>query len=66
MTLPGYHPHCRQRNKIPKDLFEKIRLLVYEKAYLSYHDDEGCHYVLNELVDILHEYSIQYDSGDKK
>lgn len=53
-----YRPHPFQPNKIPDKLFYELDQIIYEKAYLCYHNDKGCNYVLNVIVDLLHQYKI--------
>jgi len=48
--------------RLNADLWKKLRYIVFEKGYLCYHDDAGCHFVLREIVEALKDYSMKKTS----
>jgi hypothetical protein len=69
MSIPdkGYPAHDSngyRKNKLPKGLMTKLAFVIFEEGYLCYHDDDGCHYVLREIIDILHDYEINEKKND--
>ena len=56
---PKYDPHILQTNKIPKELWQALYKIIFEKGYLCYYNDEGCYQVLSEIIDILHNFRIE-------
>ncbi len=45
--------------RLDKELWMKLRHIVYEHGYLCYHDDEGAHFVLREIVYAIKDYEIR-------
>lgn len=56
---PEYKDLSCSYTKLDKNLWEKLRNIIYEDGYLCYHDDEGCHYVLRQIVELLKNYNIK-------
>lgn len=46
------------KNRLDKELWQELRDIIYEDAYLCYHDDDGCQFVLNKIVEALKKYEI--------
>lgn len=45
-------------HRIPKEAWGKISKVIFQHGYLCYHDEEGCHFVLREIVEILDDYEM--------
>jgi len=47
--------------RIEKELWQSLRKIIFEDGYLCYHDDEGCHYVLWQIMEVLKKLKIKLD-----
>lgn len=56
---PEYKDLLIMYGRLDKELWEKLRNIIYEDGYLCYHDEEGCHYVLCQIVELLKKYQIK-------
>jgi hypothetical protein len=55
---PEYRESPYPGDRIDKELWTSLRNTIFEDGHLCYHDDEGCHYVLREIIEVLKKYSI--------
>jgi hypothetical protein len=56
---PEYRESPYPGDRIDKELWTSLRETIFEDGHLCYHDDEGCHYVLREIIEILKKYQIK-------
>jgi len=45
--------------KFDAQLWKNLRDIIYDSGYLCYHDDEGCHFVLREIMECFRGYHIK-------
>lgn len=53
-----YFPTHYQQNPIPRELWEALYKTIYDNGYICMESDSGCRFVLEKIVDILHDYKI--------